>query len=182
MKVERFIMDDLILLPAGPDYKYQYLRFVSECANDIRRTGFSYALLLSTEESFEADMQRISDNRLGIGLPEGYVPESVYWLYWRSTDRMVGAILIRHRLTAALTFRGGHIAYYIHPSERHKGIATRMLSDGLDICRRMGLSKVLITCAKENLPSAKTIRSNGGVLDSEDTDNGEIFERYWITL
>jgi predicted acetyltransferase len=57
-----------------------------------------------------------------------------------------------------------------------------MLSDGLDICRRMGLSKVLITCAKENLPSAKTIRSNGGVLDSEDTDNGEIFERYWITL
>ena len=76
-------MDDLILLPAGPDYKYQYLRFVSECADDIRRTGFSYALLLSTEKSFEADMQKISDSRLGIGLPEGYVPESVYWLYWR---------------------------------------------------------------------------------------------------
>ncbi len=90
--------------------------------------------------------------------------------------------MIRHRLTAALSFRGGHLAYYVHPADRHKGAATRMLSDGLDICREMGLTKVLITCAKENFPSAQTIRHNGGVLDSEDNDNGEVFERYWITL
>ena len=46
----------------------------------------------------------------------------------------------------------------------------------------MGLEKILITCAKENVPSSRAIRNNGGVLDSEDTDQGEIFERYWITL
>ena len=175
-------MDDLILLPAGPNYKQQYLRFICECSDDIQRTGFSYALLISTEESFEADMQKIADSRLGIGLPEGYVPESVYWLYRRSTDRILGAIMIRHRLTAALSFRGGHIAYYVHPAERHKGLATQMLAEGLAISREIGLTKVLITCAKENLPSAKTICCNGGILVSEDTDNGEVFERYWITL
>lgn len=175
-------MDDVILLPAGPEYKSQYLRFIEECGEDIQRVGFSYALLLSTPNSFEEDMRKLADSQLGIGLPEGYVPESVYWFFETATDRILGAIMIRHRLTEALAFRGGHVAYYIHPAERRKGYATRMLSQGLEVCKVMGLEKVLITCAKENVPSSRAIRNNGGALDSEDTDQGEIFERYWITL
>ncbi len=175
-------MDDVILLPAGPEYKSQYLRFIEDCADDIRKVGFSYALLLSTADSFEEDMRKLADSQLGIGLPEGYVPESVYWLFETAPDRIIGAIMIRHWLTPALAFRGGHVAYYIRPDERRKGYATRMLSQGLEVCKVMGLEKILITCAKENIPSSRAIRNNGGVLDSEDTDQGEIFERYWITL
>lgn len=159
-------MEDTILLPADPEYKSQYLRFIGECGEDIERNGFSYALLLSTPDSFEEDMGKLADSQLGLGLPEGYVPESVYWLYQPDTQRILGAIMIRHRLTPALSFRGGHIAYYIHPDERRKGYATRMLSQGLAICKEMGISNILITCAKENVPSARAIRNNGGVLDS----------------
>ena len=173
-------MEDMILLPAIPEYKY--LRFIEECGADIERTGFSYALLLSTPDSFAEDIRKLADSQHGIGLPEGYVPESVYWFYETATDRILGAIMIRHWLTPALTFRGGHVAYYIHPDERSKVYATRMLSLGLAICKEVGLEKVLITCAKVNVPSSGAIRNNGGVLDSEDTDQGEAFERYWITL
>ena len=57
-----------------------------------------------------------------------------------------------------------------------------MLALALKECEKIGLKKVLITCSKSNIGSAKTIINNGGVLDSEDTDNGEVFQRYWINL
>ena len=42
----------------------------------------------------------------------------------------------------------------------------------------------MISCNKENLASAKTILRNGGVLENEVVDqrNGEVLQRYWITL
>lgn len=181
-RVEQYIMDDVVLHLANQDDKQPYLRFVDECGEDIKQSGFDYALPISTNETFEADMRKIDDSRLGIGLPDGYVPESVYWLYQPGSDRILGAIMIRHSLTDALAFRGGHIAYYIHPAERRKGYATLMLAEGLVISRKFGIAKVLITCAKENVASAKTACNNAGILDSEGIDNGEVFQRYWITL
>ncbi|HIX76862.1 MAG TPA: hypothetical protein H9734_04605 [Candidatus Fusicatenibacter merdavium] len=52
------------------------------------------------------------------------------------------------------------------------------------ICRNMGMQKLLISCHKDNPASARIIRSNGGVLENEVTDerNGKILQRYWITL
>jgi len=57
-----------------------------------------------------------------------------------------------------------------------------MLSLALKQCEIIGLPKVLITCAKSNTGSVKTILKNGGVPDSEDTDDGEVFQRHWIDL
>ncbi len=57
-----------------------------------------------------------------------------------------------------------------------------MLSLALKQCEIIGISKVLITCLKDNIGSVKTITNNQGVLESEDIDNGEVFQRYWINL
>jgi len=57
-----------------------------------------------------------------------------------------------------------------------------MLSFALKECKIIGLSKVLITCSKSNLGSAKTIIKNGGIFESEDIDKGEVFQRYWIYI
>ncbi|MED4162879.1 GNAT family N-acetyltransferase, partial [Halalkalibacterium halodurans] len=77
----------------------------------------------------------------------------------------------------------GHIGYGIRPSERGKGYATLMLKLGLEKAAALGLEKVLITCDKENLPSARTIQRNVGVLDSEVVDErGIAIQRYWIKL
>lgn len=75
----------------------------------------------------------------------------------------------------------GHIGYGVRPSERGKSYATAMLKLALGYCKKIGLDKVLITCDKSNIASAKTIMRCAGVLKSEELqDDGEILQRYWI--
>ena len=42
--------------------------------------------------------------------------------------------------------------------------------------------RVLITCNKLNIASARTIMNNGGVLEDEIRTAERITQRYWITL
>lgn len=52
----------------------------------------------------------------------------------------------------------------------------------LDECRAYGLKEVLITCNKENLASAATIRKVGGILENEVPHGGTLVQRYWVKL
>ena len=65
---------------------------------------------------------------------------------------------------------------------RRKGIATKMIALALEECRKLGITRVLMTCKKDNIGSAKSIRKNGGVLENEVPVNGVIVQRYWIDL
>ncbi len=130
---------------------------------------------------FQAMISRFEEYSQGIGLKEGLVPHSTYW-FVRDDNKIIGAINIRHRLNDYLKNIGGHIGYGIRPNERRKGYATEMLGKALHIVSEMGIKSILITCDKDNIASARTIIKNGGVLHSEDLDNGIIFQRYWIDL
>ena len=77
---------------------------------------------------------------------------------------------------------GGHIGYSVRPSERGHGYAKEMLRLNLENCRAIGINKVLITCARGNTASEKTILANGGVFESEITVDNEVIRRFWITL
>ena len=62
-----------------------------------------------------------------------------------------------------------------------------MLALALEECRKLGMEKVLVNCDPENIPSAKTIQANGGVLENEVEDTvgltkSGIIQRYWVTL
>lgn len=57
-----------------------------------------------------------------------------------------------------------------------------MLGLALDKSRDLGLDKVLITCNKENIGSAKTIIKNGGKLENEVIEGNTLIQRYWIEL
>ena len=92
-----------------------------------------------------------------------FVPAHAYFLATEN-KRILGAINIRHSLNDYLFNFGGHIGYGIRPSERGQGYASLMLSLSLPIAKELGLSRVLITCDKSNLASAKTIIKNGGIL------------------
>ena len=61
----------------------------------------------------------------------------------------------------------GHIGYSVHPNKRRQGYATKQLQFALDEAEKLGLQKVLITCDKANIASAKTIQKVGGVLENE---------------
>ena len=58
-----------------------------------------------------------------------------------------------------------------------------MLALALEKCREFGIVKILVTCDKDNIASAKTAMKNGGVLENEFVNNeGVIEQRYWIEV
>lgn len=113
-------------------------------------------------------------------LAEGRVHCTYRWI--TESDRILGVIALRHRLTPLLLDGGGHIGFCVRPSERRRGHATRALGEMLAEARKLGLDRVLVTCDLDNPASAGVIERNGGVLeDVRDTWLG-VVKRYWITL
>jgi len=104
------------------------------------------------------------------------VPSTIFW--YVSGEHYLGTLVIRHRLTPALAQVGGHVGYHVVAPWRRQGHATRMLAAGLVECTRLGLSRVLLTCAADNEASHRVILANGGVPDGR--IRGE--DRFWITL
>ncbi|ROO88225.1 putative acetyltransferase [Actinocorallia herbida] len=95
-------------------------------------------------------------------------------------DRVHGGIALRHgRDDHVLRF--GHIGYGIRPSSRRRGLATWALGRMLGEARTLGLDRVLLVCEDGNLPSARTIEHNGGVLEGVEQTLYGPARRYWIT-
>ena len=112
-----------------------------------------------------------------------HVPTTTLFLADVDSKHLIGAVNIRHYLNDELLFHGGHIGDGIRPSERRKGYATKMIALALVECKKLGIDKVLMTCNKDNIGSAKSIINNGGVLENEVIDgDGKVLQRYWITL
>ena len=116
--------------------------------------------------------------------PEGWVPDTQFLSIRKSDGKLVGMLDIRHEMNEDIRNLFGSIGYSVRKSERGKGYATQQLALAKEVCRSMGMEKILISCHKENTASAKTILRNGGVLENEVVDhrNGQVLQRYWITL
>ena len=112
------------------------------------------------------------------------VPSLQYALF-RPEGHLLGFLQIRLELKGYLVDFGGHIGYCVRPSERRRGYAKEMLRRALDICRREGLDRVLVTCLEDNVGSARTIESCGGVYEKTVFDGRNYqanIKRYWIAL
>ena len=113
---------------------------------------------------------------------DGRSPQHLFFLEDK-TGRLLGAISIRPELDDEMFLTGGHMGYGIRPSERRKGLATRMLALAIPLARTYGITRLLLTCDKDNTASARTIQKNGGVLENEVPDeDGTLVQRYWIDL
>ncbi|WP_411955988.1 GNAT family N-acetyltransferase [Clostridium sp. FP1] len=169
----------LELLRANNEMEEQYYDFINEwenCGEEItpygaRLLGMNYITWLTHTNK----MENVNT------CPAHLVPSHMYFLVLED-KRIIGAINIRHYLNDYLLNFGGNIGYGIRPSERKKGYATLMLAMALPIAKELGISKALVTCDKNNLGSAKTITNNGGVLENEVIEDGEITQRYWIEV
>jgi predicted acetyltransferase len=132
-------------------------------------------------EDYQEWLKKIIDQEKG-QLPPNRVPATQFLSM--EEDKLVGLINIRHRLTPELLVESGHIGYSIHPAERRKGFAAEQLKLSLVEAKRLGLEKVLVTCDKANIASARTIQKVGGILENEiiSPDSGEVVQRYWIQI
>jgi len=112
----------------------------------------------------------------------GEIPSHIFFAIRKSDNRLLGTINVRYPYEDYVKVHG-HIGYGIRPSERRKGYAAAMLELALDFCKKVGLERVLLTCDKSNVGSAKTIMKCGGVLERESMlADGEVLQRYWIAL
>lgn len=111
------------------------------------------------------------------------VPAHLFLLADTESSELFGAIQIRHHINHPnLIETGGHIGYGVCPRARRQGHATRMLALALPEARKLGLSRLLVTCKDANLASRKVIESNGGVFERAAVDEGQLARRYWIDL
>lgn len=110
------------------------------------------------------------------------VPDSTFFCLDTDRNIVVGAVNIRHYLNESLLLNGGHIGDGVRPSERRKGIATKMIGLALEECKNLGIDRVLMVCDKDNIGSAKSIINNGGVLENEVVVDGVTEQRFWIDI
>ena len=158
-----------------------YQRHLNEMMDEWYAAGekiIPYAIRRNDYHDFDSYLENLEtkDNS------EGFVPDSTFFCLDTERDIFVGAVNIRHYLTEGLLLNGGHIGDGVRPSERRKRIATKMIGLALEECRKLGISRVLMVCDKQNIGSAKSIQNNGGVLENEVLVDGVVEQRYWIDL
>ncbi|MBR5985897.1 MAG: GNAT family N-acetyltransferase [Clostridia bacterium] len=172
----------LKLIKLSEQYKTQLTEMLDEWKHDqeVNHTNHSpWAIFKNDWHDFEYYLEHLECKTAADGL----VPDSVFFMLDEDRDRLLGAVNIRHYLSDALLKEGGHIGDGIRPSERRKGYATKMIRLALDECRKLGITRVLMTCEKTNIGSARSIINNGGVLENEFVNSdGEVEQRYWIEL
>lgn len=137
---------------------------------------------LDFAKSYEEWLQNVNDSLKKETCGEGRVPATQYLTYRISDNKLVGMVEIRHELNDYLFQFGGHIGDCVRPSEQGKGYATEQISLALKECKKMGIERVLITCKKANIASARTIQKNNGKLENEVLQDGIEKQRYWIDL
>jgi predicted acetyltransferase len=157
----------------------EFVHFIAEFnEKNERLTPYS---LEQGSLSFSQYIQSLNDEAKGRSLRENWVPATTFFLV-NNEGVILGATNIRHKLTEALKSIGGHIGYGIRPSVRGAGYGSAILQLALIKAKNIGLQKVLLTCNKTNISSAKIILKNKGYLDSEETIGNEIIQRYLIKL
>jgi len=167
----------LRLIKASNQYKSQIIDMLDEW-NASGEKIIPYAIRRIDYHDFEYYCDHLEVKDAGGSL----VPDSTYFCLDEERNMIVGAVNIRHYLNELLLLNGGHIGDGVRPSERRKGIATKMIALALNECRKLGIEKVLMVCDKDNIGSAKSILKNGGILENEVEADGITEQRYWIEL
>lgn len=173
-------MNRLKLVLPTPDYKCKVMSYKREFIENKERMYGTGGL--KNAKSFNEWYISFCNNLKEETVRKGLSPETTYLAICKENEHLVGMINIRHRLNHVLLNIGGHIDYSVRKSERRKGYATEILGLALKECKKLNIKKVLITCDKENIASARTIKNNGAKLENEVQDKNRISQRYWITL
>ncbi len=172
------------LVVASKEYSREIIRYRREVLRFHKNGGFDGTTNLRkcrTGRKWLKGLERLSSEET---CPEGMVPSRTYLLVRKSDGKVLGITDIRHPIEGhpILSAWGGNIGYSIRPTERGKGYGREILRLNLEKCREMGLTKVMVTCKKDNALSEKVIIANGGTFEKEVEGDGTTIKRFWIEL
>ncbi len=122
---------------------------------------------ISREDFVTAALPKMLAMARGEELPEGYVPETTYFLW--SDGEIVGQFRLRHYLNESLRRGAGHIGYYVDPAFRGRNHG----SEGLRMLLEMAADIVpekeyYLRVQKSNPASLRVMEKNGGYITGED--------------
>lgn len=172
MEVLRLVRPDESLLPEIEAYKAAML----ESCSSMDGCG---SLRRHTPEEWLENCRNLEHEQT---CPEGWVPALQFVCIREGDGRIVGMIDLRLRFNDFLAEYGGNVGYSVHPDERRKGYAKRMLAMVLGKAREQGIRRVLVTCMEENEASRRTIEANGGEFERSTylEEEHAYLRRYWI--
>jgi predicted acetyltransferase len=154
------------------DIEKEY-RFVRDIPFD--ENGFINQWHGCTREAFDEVVRKRIAYSKGEELPEGYVPETFFYL-WKD-DMIVGEFRIRHFLCESLIEGAGHIGYFIGKEYRGRGYATEGLRLLLELARKIvPEEEIYLRVNKDNPASLRVMIKNGGRIDHEDE------QKYYIRI
>ena len=158
--------------PAFEKIEKEY-RFITTVPED--ENGFTNIDFGCTREEFErVILPRYLNNAKGLDLPEGYVPQSEYFLW--NDDEIVGWFRLRHYLCESLINGAGHIGYTIGAAHRGKGYGTEGLRLMLQLAReQIPEDEIYLRVMKTNHASLQVMLKNGAYIHHEDEEH--IFTR-----
>ncbi|MDQ0362591.1 GNAT family N-acetyltransferase [Breznakia pachnodae] len=132
-------------------------------------------------DSYDEWLDKVNKNSNAETVDPNWVVTDTFFAVDREHDCIVGMIDLRHTLNDFLK-NFGHSGYSVRPSERNKGYASEMLRQLLDVARAANMPELLLSVAKSNEASIKTIIKNGGVYHRSFEYDGELADIYRIEL
>ena len=143
-------------------------RFVREMPEDENGLTNAYHGI-SREDFADKALPEMMAFAEGRNLPEGYVPETFYFLW--DDDTIVGQFRIRHYLCESLRTGAGHIGYCVGKDCRGKGYGTEGLRLTLEVARNIvPEEEFYLRVNRDNPASLRVMLKNGGRIAAEDAD------------
>jgi len=176
-------MESLKLIKPNKDFEKDVLKMVQEFYNDST-TPYWSGWLKNFLDNYNWWLEYLKQNEHEETVDTDRVPANQYILIHESDNKVIGFINTRLKINDSLLQHWGHIWYSIRPNERKKHYATAQLFTVLKFYKDLWTEKVLLTCDKSNIWSAKTIQNCGWILENEIIDpvDWELIQRYWIDV
>jgi len=164
----------LYLKEAGQGDIGKEYAFVRDLPEDENGFTNDYHGLSRAEYEHRALPEMLAWSR-GEALPEGFVPETFYFL-WKD-EEIIGQFRIRHFLCESLREGAGHIGYTIIPAYRGQGFGSEGLRLTLEIARSIiPEEEIYLRVNRDNPASLKVMLKNGGRIHHEDS------EKYYVRI
>ena len=176
-------MEKLKLIKPTIEYKDQALKYVQEF-EDNNSNIYGISWLKKYLDNYEWWLEILKNNESKETVELWRVPAKQFILIRELDNKLIWFIQARLELNENLLQHWWHIWYSIRPSERKKHYATAQLFSMLNIYKDLSVEKVLLTCDKVNIWSAKTIQKCWWILENEiiDPEDWELIQRYWIDV
>ena len=159
----------IYLKTANPDDMEKEWQFVRNMPEDENGLGNAYHDI-SREDFQNKAFPSMLAYAEGRDLPEGYVPETFYFL-WKD-DEIIGQFRIRHYLCESLRTGSGHVGYFIAKPYRGKGYGTEGLRLTLmEAHKIVPEEEIYLRVNLDNPASLHVMLNNGGRIVSQDEEH-----------